>query len=332
MLESKQWQALLKLSWTLSIPFHSFFAPHRFPTQPRPFRKEKMSSPPPPPPLPSPFQTLSLSRSLLHPNVAILELSRPRQRNAIDDEMFRELPLAIEALTKDGAARAVVLRGSGPAFCAGADLATLAGARALVSDSSSTCPARQRLALRDLILNWQSALSALELCPLPCVAAIHGACVGAAVDLITAADIRLASADASFCVKEVDLAITADLGTIQRLPHIVGGGLAAEWCMTGKVVAAAEAASAGLVSRQIAADKGALFTAAEGVAAVLASKSPLALQGVKLALRRSRDRPDAFSGLEAVATWNAAFLASEDGDEAWRATVERRAPWYRARL
>lgn len=316
------------------VPWIRLFFQCPFVSPPASTSSEKMPSPPPPPPpLPSPFKTLSLSRSVRHPNVAVLELNRPRQRNAIDDEMFRELPLALDALAKDGAARAVVLRGSGPAFCAGADLATLAGARALVSDSSSsTCPARQRLALRDLILDWQSALSALELCPLPCVAAVHGPCVGAGVDLITAADIRLASACATFCVKEVDLAITADLGTIQRLPHIVGGGVAAEWCLTGKVVAAAEAAAAGLVSRQIAADKEALFTAAEEVAAVLASKSPLALQGVKQALRRSRDAPDVFSGLEAVATWNAAFLASEDGGEAWRAAVERRAPRYRARL
>jgi enoyl-CoA hydratase/carnithine racemase len=284
------------------------------------------------PPLPSNFQTLSLSRSPSHQGVAVLELNRPRQMNAIDSEMFRELPLALGALAADGEARAVVLRGAGRAFCAGADLATLAEARALVSDATTTCPARQRLALRELILSWQSALSALELSPLPCVVAVHGACVGAGVDLVTAADVRVASADATFCVKEVDLAITADLGTLQRLPHLVGGSVAAEWCLTGKFVGAAEAASAGLVSKEIAADKEQLFAAAEALAGLLASKSPLALQGTKAALRRSRDAPDALSGLEAVATWNAAFLASEDGAEAWGAMMERRAPRYRARM
>ena len=188
------------------------------------------------------------------------------------------------------------------------------------------------MALRDLILAWQRALSSLELCPLPCVAAVHGPCVGAGVDLVTAADVRLASSCATFCVKEVDLAIAADLGTLQRLPHLVGGGVAAEWCLTGRTVGAAEAASAGLVSREIAADKEQLFAAAEALAGELASKSPLALLGVKTALRRSRDAPDAFAGLEAVATWNAAFLASEDGEEAWAAAMERRAPRYRARM
>lgn len=292
--------------------------------------------PPPPPPLPSPFETLSLSRSRLHPGVAILELNRPAQRNAIDGRMFRELPLALAALAADGAARAVVLRGAGRAFCAGADLATLAAARALVSENGTTnstsCPARQRLALRDLILTWQRALSALELSPLPVVAAVHGACVGAGVDLATAADVRIASSCASFCAKEVDFAIAADLGTLQRLPHLVGGGVAAEWCLTGRTVGAAEAASAGLVSKEIAANKEQLFAAAEALAGVLAAKSPLALLGVKAALRRSRDAPDAFAGLEAVATWNAAFLASEDGEEAWAAAMERRTPRYRARM
>jgi len=246
--------------------------------------------------------------------------------------MFREIPLALDFLTKDGVARAVVVRGSGPAFCAGADLATLAGARTLVSEASYTCQARQRLALKELIFTWQAALSALELCPLPSVAAVHGACVGAGVDLVTAADIRLASGDANFCVKEVDLAITADLGTIQRLPHLVGGSVAADWCLSGKNVSASEAASVGLISKTIAASKEELFAEAEKLAGLLAGKSPLALQGVKRALRRARDAPDAFSGLEAVADWNAAFLASEDGDEAWGAAVERRAPRYRSRL
>ena len=287
--------------------------------------------PPPPPPLPS-FDTLSLSRSPVNPHVAILELNRPKQRNAIDDRMFREIPLALDFLTKDGVARAVVVRGSGPAFCAGADLVTLAGARTLVSEASYTCQARQRLALKELIFTWQAALSALELCPLPSVAAVHGACVGAGVDLVTAADIRLASGDANFCVKEVDLAITADLGTIQRLPHLVGGSVAADWCLSGKNVSASEAASVGLISKTIAASKEELFAEAEKLAGLLAGKSPLALQGVKRALRRARDAPDAFSGLEAVADWNAAFLASEDGDEAWGAAVERRAPRYRSRL
>lgn len=303
-------------------------------------------------PLPT-FSTISLFRSDIHPHVAVLELNRPRSRNALDDATFRELPEALDALARDGLARAVVLRGAGPAFCAGADLATLARARALVSsDTSETnnaCPARQRLALRELIGAWQRALSALELCPLPSVAAIHGPCVGAGVDLVCAADLRLASGGATFCVKEVDLAIAADLGTLQRLPHLVGGAVARDWCLTGRVVGCEEAREVGFVSQWkggkkrggTASDGGgdsdsdskeSLFAAAEELAASLASKSPLALQGVKNALRKARDAPDVFAGLEEIATWNAAFLASEDADEAWRASAERRAPRFRSRL
>lgn len=153
-------------------------------------------------------------------------------------------------------------------------------------------------------------MSALEACSKPVIAAVHGACVGGGVDLIAAADVRLCSSDATFCVKEVDLAITADLGTLQRLPRIVGDGRAREWALTARTFGADEAERAGLVAT-VHDDAAALHAAAERLAGELALKPAAALVGSKRALLYARGRPVADS-LEQVALWNAGMLLSDD--------------------
>lgn len=273
------------------------------------------------------FTTIRLTRSP-HPGVTTLELARPDKRNALTALAFTELRAAVAALAGDRDTRAVVLRGSGPAFCAGADVGALADTQTLLSHP---CPGRGRTALEAHIKAWQASFSALEALPVPVVAAVHGACVGAGVDLVTACDIRYAASDAAFCVKEVDLAITADLGTLQRLPAIVGAGVAADWSLTARSVSATEAAAAGLVTR-IEPSREAVWAAAEATAAALATKSPLAVAGTKRTLLAARDDPSVPRGLAGVAALNAAILFSADLKEALTTATERRAPVYMSRL
>lgn len=164
----------------------------------------------------------------------------------------------------------------------------------------------------------QAACTAFEACRKPVLAAVHGACVGAGVDMITACDMRICSASARFCVKEVDLAITADLGTLQRLPQIVGGGRASELALTARTIDATTALSYGLVTSVV--DDSALRRAAIQQAAALAAKPTLAVCGTKHVLRQQRAR-SVQDGLEHVALWNAAMLWSHELQGAVKATL-----------
>ena len=234
------------------------------------------------------------------PGVALLELARPGAGNALSTISFTELPAALAALSTHPGVRAIVIAGAGKHFCTGADLSALTGA-ASVSQSNPADPAAGRAALLALIRSWQAAFTALEACPLPVIAAVHGACVGAGIDLITAADVRVADENATFCVKEVDLGIVADLGTLQRLRLLVGDGVARDWALTARKVTAGEAERAGLVC--LAPAGVCVREAALALAATLAAKPPRALAGTKAVLLAARDQSVA-AGLEHVALWN----------------------------
>ena len=172
------------------------------------------------------------------------------------------------------------------------------------------------------ILRLQAAVTSVADCPVPVIAAVHGYCIGGGVDLIAACDIRLASADAQFSVREAKVAIVADLGSLQRLPAIIGLGHVAELAYTGKDIGASRAEAIGLVNR-VCPDPDGVLEAARSLAGEIAGNSPLAVQGTKAVLRASADQSVA-EGLEYVATWNAGFLASDDLAEAMRAFVEKR--------
>ena len=154
------------------------------------------------------------------------------------------------------------------------------------------------------------------------IAAVHGWCIGGGVDLIAACDIRLASAEAQFSVRETKVAIVADVGSLQRLPAIIGKGHVAELAFTGKDITAARAEAIGLVNH-VSADADAVLADARAMAAEIAANSPLAVQGTKAVLAACEDRTVA-EGLDYVATWNAAFLASDDLAEAMAAFMEKR--------
>lgn len=267
------------------------------------------------------FKTLKVA---LADQVATIELNRPERANAMELDMWLELRDAMRWLDETAAARVGVISGAGRHFTAGIDLGMLSGMQAQIRDD---CDGRARETLRRIILDLQDTLSAIERCRKPVIAAIHGACVGGGIDLICACDLRYCSADAYFSVKEIDVGLTADVGTLQRLPHLIGMGAARELAYTGRKVGAAEAKDLRLVN-QCYPDREALMAAMRDLAATLAAKPPLALRGCKEMITYARDHSVA-DGLNYVATWNAAMLLSADLDEALAAGREKRAPQFR---
>ncbi|MCP5268778.1 MAG: crotonase/enoyl-CoA hydratase family protein [Zoogloeaceae bacterium] len=255
--------------------------------------------------------------------VAEISLNRPERSNALNEAMWQEIRTAMQWADSTPEVRAVVLSGAGKNFCAGIDLSMLAGVAQVVAHPD---PARSREKLRRLILDLQDCLSSIEQCRKPVLAAIQGACIGGALDLVTCCDMRYAAADAVFSVREVDVGMTADVGTLQRLPRIVPDGVARELAYTGRNVEAAEAASIGLVNRVFATPEE-LAAGVMRLAQVIAAKSPLAVRGTKEMLNYGRDH-SVSDGLNYVATWNAGMLMSADLSEAMAAAREKRAPVF----
>jgi len=200
----------------------------------------------------------------------------------------------------------------------------LMGVQSAIDDA---CEGRKREKLRAMILDLQSCVSSLERCSKPVLAAITGSCLGGGLDIALAADFRYASQDAKFGVREVEIGMVADVGTLQRLPRVVGEGVAREMALTGRDVDASEALACRLVNRLLP-DAVNLQAAALDTARALAAKSPLALRGIKQVLNFSRDHSIA-DGLEYVATWNAAMLVSEDIQKAGMAVMTRTSAEFR---
>jgi len=266
------------------------------------------------------FQRLNVAQQ---DGVATVELNRPAKANALDLPMWHELREAMRWLDATPEVRVGILRGAGAQFTAGIDLAMLAG---LAADIARPCDGRSRENLRRVILDLQDTVTAIERCRKPVLAAIHGACIGGGVDIAVACDIRYCSADAVFSVREVDVGLTADVGTLQRLPRLIGEGAARELAYTGRNVSGDEARALGLVTRcyETPAELAAGVT---GIAQAIAAKSPLAVRGAKEMITYARDHSVA-DGLNYVATWNAAMLLSADLGEALAAGRERRAPRF----
>jgi enoyl-CoA hydratase len=261
--------------------------------------------------------------------VATVWLNRPEAGNAMGPAFWADLPVVMEALGADDEVRAVVMAGRGPHFSVGLDLKAMAELMGAPPDGPGgrrpSAAARARHT-RAVVLRLQRTMTSVADCPKPVVAAVHGACIGGGVDLIAACDIRVASAEAVFSVRETRLAIVADVGSLQRLPGIIGAGHLAELAYTGKDIDAERAAAIGLVNH-VAPDPDAARELAAGIAREIAANSPLAVQGTKVVLRAAVDRSVA-EGLDYVATYNAAMLSSDDLHEALTAFVERRPPHF----
>lgn len=255
--------------------------------------------------------------------VFYLYLNRPSHRNALSTDFFTEFPAALSALEQNPDVSVIVLLGSGDHFCSGVDQQILTSSFA---DISHLDRGRVGEKLRRYIKLLQEAINAIEKIRKPVIVGVHGGCIGGGVDVITACDIRFCTADAFFSVKEVDLAITADLGSLQRLPAIMGFGNAMELALTGRRLSGPEAKGIGLVSRVFESKK-AMEAAIAALAEEIAAKSPLAVVGTKAVLLRSRDLT-VEQGLDYVATWNSGVVLSDDLKEAISALRQKRKPSF----
>jgi enoyl-CoA hydratase len=260
-------------------------------------------------------------------HVAEVVLLGPGKGNAMGPTFFRELPVVFDALDRDPEVRAVVLRGHGGVFSYGLDLRAMAGE--LFQHVAPGNMAKERTKLLELIGELQKAADAVERCRKPVVAAIAGPCIGGGVDVIAACDIRVAAKGARFSVREVKLAIVADLGSLQRLPRIIGHGHTRELAFTGKDIDAERALRIGLVN-DVFEDEATLLDAARSLARDIARNPPLVVQGTKQVLAFGEGRTQA-DGLRFVAVWNSAFLASADLQEALTAFAEKREPSFEGR-
>lgn len=278
----------------------------------------------------APSQVLAVERS---GPVATVWLDRPEARNAMGPAFWDELPVVMAEVGSDPDVRAVVVAARGPHFSVGLDLKAmgelLTGGGTSRDGGGAPSGAARATAARQGVLRMQRSVTAVAECPKPVVAAVHGYCIGGGVDLVSAADIRLASEDAVFSVRETRMAIVADLGSLQRLPGIIGRGHVAELALTGKDIDARRAAAIGLVNH-VHPDTDAVHAAAHELAREIAANSPLAVQGTKAVLAAGERRSVA-EGLDYVATWNAGFLQSEDLVEAVSAFIDKRTPEFRGR-
>ncbi|TRZ93309.1 MAG: crotonase/enoyl-CoA hydratase family protein [Rhodocyclaceae bacterium] len=267
------------------------------------------------------FTTLDVT---LDAGVATIALNRPDKANAMSEPMWYEIKQAMEWLDSTSEARVGVLTGRGKFFTAGIDLTLLMGLGAKIEDD---CDGRRREKLRRLILKLQDTLSSIERCRKPVLAAVNGACIGGGIDLVTACDMRYCSANAWFTVKEIDVGMTADVGTLQRLPRLIGEGMARELAYTGRKVDGAEAQQMRLVNRCFESPD-ALVAGVMKIARTIAAKSPLSIRGCKEMITYARDHSVA-DGLNYIATWNAAMLLSKDLFEAGAANMQKRDPVFK---
>ncbi|XP_075968086.1 delta(3,5)-Delta(2,4)-dienoyl-CoA isomerase, mitochondrial isoform X2 [Anarhichas minor] len=268
----------------------------------------------------SPYTTLAIS----HPaeSVTHVELHRPDKRNAMNRAFWSEMVDCFNEIAGDPGCRVVVVSGAGKVFTAGIDLMDMAGD---ILSPEGDDAARIAWNVRKVITKYQETFSVIEKCPKPVVVAVHGACVGGGVDLITACDIRLCTQDAWFQIKEVDVGLAADVGTLQRLPKVIGSrSLVNELALTARKMFADEAKSSGLVSR-VFADKEAMIAAALEMAGEIAGRSPVAVQGTKVNLIYSRDHSVA-EGLDYMATWNMSMLQTQDVMKSAQASMEKKSP------
>ena len=251
--------------------------------------------------------------------VTHVKINRPEKANALNQTCWEEIQVIFEALSDDEATRVIVLSGEGKHFTAGIDLELLMSIQSLQSVS---CEGRKREQLLTLIKKLQAPIKAIDHCRKPVIAAIHNACVGAGVDIISACDMSYCTEEAYFSIKEIDMGMVADLGTLQRLPKIISPGFAAEMAYTGRKVFGPEAALKGIVNHCYK-DKDEMMEEVEKTAQLIASKSPLSIRGTKEILQYTRDH-SVEEGLNYMAIWNASMILSNDLMEAFQASIEKR--------
>jgi len=259
-------------------------------------------------------------------SVAHLRLSRPDELNTMVPAFWSELPAILGDIDRNARARAIVISSSGRHFSAGMDLAVFTGENAIPSGGGVSEAGRRHAGLWMMVQHLQDAFTALERVRMPVLAAVQGGCIGGAVDMVCAADMRYCSADAFFCVQETNIGMTADVGTLQRLPKIIPEGVARELAYTGDRMPAERALAVGLVNR-VFDDHDTLVEGTLEVARRIASHSPLAIWGAKEAIGYARDHTVA-DALHQIAGWQSGMFTGADMMEAFAAKSEGREPTY----
>lgn len=255
--------------------------------------------------------------------IAQISINRPQKANALHMPAWEELKAIADELSERKDVRVIVLSGEGKLFCAGIDLELLMSVKQFEKIPSDT----DRIeTLYRMVKKLQDCVSALERCAKPVLAAVHNGCIGGGVDIIAACDLRYCTEDAYFTIKEIDMGMVADLGTLQRLPKFVRPATVTEMAFTGRAVKAPEAVEIGLVNERFE-TKEAMMTGVLKLATQIASKSPLSIRGTKEVLRHARDY-SVEEGLDFIARWNSTHLLSDDLTESFRAVTEKRKSSY----
>ena len=254
-------------------------------------------------------------------HIATLWLDRVEARNAMGRDLWVDLPRAAEAIAANSETRVLIIAAKGPHFTVGLDLKQMGGT--LVGGGETKSHAQKSATMFQAVLDMQHAINVFEQLEIPVIAAVHGYCIGGGIDFITAADMRFASSDAVFSVREAKVAIVADLGTLQRLPRLVSPGHVAELAFTGKDIDAARAERIGLVNEVVEGSAEAVYEKALEVAREIAANSPLVVAGTKKVLAYN-DGHTVEEGLRYVAAWNTMYLQSNDLIEAMTAFMEKR--------
>ncbi|XP_027371696.1 delta(3,5)-Delta(2,4)-dienoyl-CoA isomerase, mitochondrial isoform X1 [Bos indicus x Bos taurus] len=264
------------------------------------------------------YESLRVTAAQKH--VLHVQLNRPEKRNAMNKAFWREMVVCFNKIAEDSDCRVVVISGAGKMFSSGIDLMDMASDLLQPAGDDS---ARISWHLHSLLTRYQETFSVIEKCPKPVIAAIHGGCIGGGVDLITACDIRYSTRDSFFQVKEVDVGLAADVGTLQRLPKVIGNqSLVNELAYTARKMMADEALESGLVSRLFP-DKESMLDAAFTLAAEISSKSPVAVQSTKINLIYSRDH-SVMESLNYMKSWNMSMLQTKDIMKSVQAAIEKK--------
>lgn len=255
--------------------------------------------------------------------IAHLILNQPASLNSMNRAFWQELPAAIHAIDQAEDIRVLVISSTGKHFSAGMDLEVFSQPDPRMFGGEAS---RRAEFMRRLVLELQACFSALENLRMPVLAAIQGGCIGGALDLICACDSRYCTSDAFFTIKETELGITADLGTLQRLPKWISPGLVRELAYTSRHLLADAAKDCGLVN-QVFPDQASMLTTVLEIAKQIAAHSPLAVAGSKAMLNYARDHSVADS-LNYMATWQAGMFQATDLMESMQAKQAKRATDY----
>ena len=254
--------------------------------------------------------------------IAHVQLSRPDKRNAMNQDFWREFPQIINDIDQNSKARVIVISSTGPHFSAGLDLSMFSAGANADQQRASTAKKQRGAASYRHILHMQQSFNCLEECRLPVLVAVQGGAFGGGVDLATACDMRYATEDAFFVIQEINIALTADVGTFPRLVKLIPEGIVREYAYNGRPMQAQEAQACGLVNR-VYADHSSMLEDVMQIAAEIATKAPIAVYGSKRMINYARDHSTA-DALDYISIWNTSMMNSSEIMEAINAKAEGR--------